>query len=292
VNNATLASLVGGLVLAQAASAATIYGTTSTGQLARFDSATPGTIQSSLLITDSVSGNAAPAMVGIDFRPSTGELFGLSQTNVLYTINPDTAVATRVTPVTGAGTTLNGSAFGFDFNPRIDRIRVVSEADSNYVYNPATGTGQQVDGINIFPLAYALGDPNFGTNPNVVASAYDRNALTDVGTQLFGIDSGLNVLVKQANSAGTLTTVGPLGWDPTSVIGFDIETGTGVAYSAMVDSSGVSRLYTINLITGANTLVGQINGGLFLTTLTVAIPEPTTLSVLAAGALLTRRRRA
>ena len=45
-------------------------------------------------------------------------------------------VATVAT-VVGAGFTnpLDGTSFGFDFNPQIDRIRIVSDANQNFVAN-------------------------------------------------------------------------------------------------------------------------------------------------------------
>ena len=286
------------------ASGVLIYGTTDTGNLLRFDSATPGTI----LNSKPLSGlNVGETVVGIDFRPNdlnetldnvdeTGDLYGI--TNHARLVKISTNFSGVTIPVTTVGSNpvlvsgLNGSEFGFDFNPTIDRIRVVSETDDNYVVNPNTGVATVATS-----LFYAAGDPNAGANPNIVGSAYDNNDRNSgTGSQLYGIDSALNILVKQANSAGTLTTVGSLGWNPTAVIGFDIAAGTNVAYSAMIAQDAlnntVSNLYTVDLATGANTLVGQINGGLHLTTLTVAVPEPTTLTAASLAMLgLARRRR-
>ena len=61
-------------------------------------------------------------------------------------------------------------------------------------------------------------------------------------------------------NAGALTTVGALGIVPDAAdIGFDI-TPAGLAY-ALVQIAGVPRLYTINLSTGAATLVGTLGPG-------------------------------
>jgi hypothetical protein len=51
-----------------------------------------------------------------------------------------------------------------------------------------------------------------------------------------------------------------LGIDITSFGGFDIQPGTNTAYASL-RVAGVSRLYTINLATGAATLIGTIGGG-------------------------------
>ena len=41
---------------------------------------------------------------------------------------------------------LSGTAFGFDFNPTVDRIRVVSDTGQNLRLNPDTGAVAAVDG--------------------------------------------------------------------------------------------------------------------------------------------------
>ena len=280
-----LAFTVASLALAPISSAATIYGVTNNNNLLEFDSTTPGTIDSSLAIT----GLGTENVLGIDIRPATGQLFALTSGSNLYTINPANGAATLVGAI---GTVLNGTAFGFDFNPTIDRIRVVSETDRNYVLNPNTGA-LQLQATNLF---YPAGDPNAGVNPNVTASAYTNNPAGATSSQLYGIDTSLNILVTQANNAGTLGTVGSVVTvDPSAVTGFDIEGGTNIAYAALLPAGGsVSSLYTINLATGAATLIGQIDGGLNITDITVArVPEPTTLAALGAASLLfTRRRRA
>ena len=66
------------LALAAPVSAFTIYGVTSTNTLISFDSATPGTINSSLSITGLQPGES---ILGIDFRPATGQLYGLGSTS-------------------------------------------------------------------------------------------------------------------------------------------------------------------------------------------------------------------
>jgi hypothetical protein len=275
-----LAFAVAGLALAPFASAATIFGVTNTNNLLTFNSATPGTIDSSIAITGLLGEN----VLGIDFRPN-GELFGITNGNRAIKIDINTGAATTVGA--GLGVALNGTAFGFDFNPVIDRIRVVSETDRNYVIDPNTGTATVVTN-----LAYGPGDPNFGVNPNVTASAYSNNNVAPVSSQLYGLDTNLDILVTQANSAGTLGTVGPLGLNTSAVTGFDIERGTNIAYAALLPANdSVSNLYTISLLTGLATNLGQIDGGLNIVDITVALPEPTTLAALGGASLLFGRRR-
>jgi hypothetical protein len=239
-----------------------IYAVTSAGFLVRFQSAAPGTVTGVGTITGLQGGET---ILGIDFRPATGQLYGLGSTSRLYVINTTTATATQV----GSGTftpALSGTSFGFDFNPVVDRIRVVSDADQNVRLNPDTGAAVATD----TNLAYAVGDPNAGANPNVVGSAYSNNLFSATSTTLFGIDSNLDVLVRQGSVDGTpvspntgqLFTVGALGVNANDVVGFDVSGATGVAYASLCAIGGPTcGLYTISLVTGAATLVGGIAVG-------------------------------
>jgi len=113
------------------AKAEPIVALTSQNSLLRFDSATPGAVLGSANVTGLQSGEA---LLGIDFRPANGQLYGLGNTSRLYTINPLTGMATFAsalsTPLTG------GSSYGVDFNPVADRLRVVhSDARTNPLIN-------------------------------------------------------------------------------------------------------------------------------------------------------------
>jgi hypothetical protein len=269
------------------AQAELVYGTTLTGQLITWDSATPGTLISGVAVQGL---QANEQVVGIDFRPASGELFVLGSFSRLYTMNPNTGVATQV----GAGAftpALNGSTFGFDFNPTVDRIREVSNADQNLRLNPITGGVAATDGT----LAYAVGDPNFGVDPDITHAAYTNNFNGAQTTTLYAIDSDRDVLVTiNPPNNGVLNTVGPIGLDVTAWGGFDISGVTGVAYAALRDITlNSSTCYTINLATGAASPVGLIDGGVVITAMTVVVPEPASMTALAGviGLAGLRRRR-
>ncbi len=153
------------MAFAISAKAEPIVALTSDGRLITFDSATPGTSTDTVTITGLQSGET---LRGIDYRPATGTLYGLSSASRIYSINSDTGVATVVG--TAAGFTLNGTSFGFDFNPVPDRIRITSDADQNLRANPNDGTAV-TDGV----LAYAGTDINAASNPNIVGSAYTNS---------------------------------------------------------------------------------------------------------------------
>ena len=296
INRRTAAALAAALAsagLAGQARAALIYGVSTDNTLFSFDSAAPGTLLSGLPISG-LSANGE-SIRGIDFRPATGQLYAIGSFGQLYTLNTGTAA---LTPVGGGVGTIQGTAFGFDFNPTIDRIRLTSNTDDNYVINPITGALQ----ATATDLFYPAGDPNAGVDPNVVGSAYTNSVLGVVpgSSQLYAIDSGIDVLATQANNAGTLGTVGPLlTVNTSSLVGFDIFSpaeGNNTAFASLTPAGGsVSNLYTVNLATGTAVLVGQIDGGLLVTDIAVVpVPEPVGLGLLGLGAaaLLGRRRRA
>ena len=243
------------------AGGATLIGVTAAGNLVRFSSATPGTIDATVPVTGLQAGET---ILGIDVRPATRQLYALGSTGRIYIVNQTTGAARLAATL---NTALNGTAFGVDFNPVPDRLRIVSDADQNLRVNVSDGVAA-VDGA----LAYAAGDANAGQNPNVVGAAYTNNFAGAATTTLYVIDSNRDVLATQnPPNAGTLNTVGSLGVDTTDVVGFDI-TNPGGAALAVLTVGGVSQLYTINLTTGAATLVGNVGGGSQLRAVTATNP--------------------
>ncbi len=87
------------------------------------------------------------SLLGIDVRPATGELYGLGSSSRLYRIDPFTGQATAV-GVAPFVIPLSGTAFGFDFNPTVDRIRIVSNTGQNLRAHPDLGTVVDFDAID------------------------------------------------------------------------------------------------------------------------------------------------
>ena len=229
-----------------------------------FNEAAPRAILSDVAVTGLQPGES---LLGIDFRPANGVLYGVGSSNRLYAINPVTGQASPV----GSGqfaVPLTPGAAGFDFNPTVDRIRFVNQAGQNARLNPDTGAivdtdtltgGIQLDGN----LAYRAGDRNFGNPGAAAAAAYVNNFAGATSTTLFAIDTNLDVLVRQdPPNNGVLNTIGSLGIDAGTVLGFDVRSvGGNETALAAIEVGGVSSLYNINLTTGQAAIVGQIGDG-------------------------------
>lgn len=215
------------------------YAVDETNNLQIFDPTKPQTV-----VSKAITGlQAAENIVGIDFRPATGQLFALGSASRLYTINASSGAASMIG--TAGAFTLTGTAFGFDFNPTVDRIRVVSNLGQNLRLNPNDGT-----------LAATDGNINPGT-PMISGAAYTNNFAGATSTILYVIDGATNKLFKQdPPNNGTLVEVGALGITIDAANGFDIGSKSTTAY-AIITSGSSTKLYSINLMTGAATAIGD-----------------------------------
>lgn len=249
------------------AKAQSIVALSASGNLVHIADATmPAIVGSPIAISGVTLGQS---IVGIDYRPNTGELYALGYNNLLlvanaqlYVLNATTGAATPI----GTALTLNlGSAgIGFDFNPTVDRIRVVAQNGANYRLHPVTGAIAATDGM----LAFATADPNASVSPNIAACAYTNSYIGTETTTLFDYDKILNLVASQIPpNNGTLNTIGSSGVIVSATsdnIGMDIYfdpiSKTNAAYiNAIV--GGLNNLYKVNTTTGAFTLLGTIGTG-------------------------------
>lgn len=292
---APLALVLAPALTAQSARAELIYGYTNGGSLVSFDSANPVAILSTSTITGLANGDSVRA---IDF--ASGSLYAVGAAGRLYTLNTATGAATQV----GSGTfgaALSGSAFGFDFVAGVGHL--VSNTGQRMRIDRLTGLAIDTDaitpGTQVDPaLAYAAGDPAFGTTPQVTSIAYAPLPGAG-GLGLFGLDISLNTIVTIGGPAQSspAQTLGALGFDAQVRTGLDYSFASSTLYASffLPSSMGRTSLYTINQTTGAATVVGAIGagGGLQIDGIAV-VPAPGAAGALALGAasLVARRRRA
>lgn len=214
-------------------------------------------------------------VLGIDYRVARGQLFALGSSGRLYRIDTPTATASAVGGPLAVP--LQGSSFGFDFNPTVDRIRVVGNTGQNLRLHPDTGavvdsdantTGVQTDGR----LAYDAADTHAGRTAAVVGAGYTYNSRDDKITTNFAIDAGQRTLVTQGSregvqpvvspNTGRLFTVGALGVDAFAQASFDISDVRNTAYAALTFTGAKgSVLHRVDLATGRATRIGTINIG-------------------------------
>jgi hypothetical protein len=192
-------------------------------------------------------------LVGIDYRPATGALYGLGDAGGLYVLNPGTAEAHLRARLNA---TLQGTRFGIDFNPTVDRLRIVSDTGQNLRANVDDGTTTPDTALNY------VGPPPVSPALGVTAVAYTNNdASPNTATTLFDIDTSLDQVAIQAPpNAGTLNPTGKLLVDAANDVGFDI-------YSTVVSNGWTERnesfasfggtFYRVNAITGTATALGQ-----------------------------------
>lgn len=294
---AALAAASASLFAGSVASAATFGYAISEGRgLIAFDVTNPAGA-TLIALTD---GAGRPVNLdAIDFRPATGELFGYSNSSGGYfTVNVATGVVTPF-PVSGGATVAptNSPNVDIDWNPTIDRMRTVSAADDNIVFNPTTGGAAAQTA-----LFYQAGDPNLGVDPFVSGNAYTNNFAGAMTTQQYVLDYNLNVIATLGNNAGTIGALGglTLGGSPVDFdanLGFDIATiaGNNVFY-AILSQGGLSALFTIDIMTRELTQLGVFAANLGeIDGLAIApVPLPAGLLLFLTGALglgAARRRK-
>jgi trimeric autotransporter adhesin len=231
-----------------------------------FDSEFPSVIRTQLTI---IGVPNSQLIAGMDIRPATGQIYilgynrGASQAR-LYTVNKMTGVATPVgtTAVTvNLGSTRN---IGLDFNPVVDRVRIVSTNNANIRLNPITGDLVSADAM----LKYAVGDRNAFRNPAAGAAAYTNSFAGTTSTLLYDYDDSTNALVTQVPpNDGVLNTVGFSGYFFATAdggvdidIAYDARTATNMAFATGRPNRDTRySFYNVDLMTGRFNLVGPLS---------------------------------
>jgi hypothetical protein len=245
------------------ANADLIYGVSdSLGQLVTFNSASPDTLISAIALTGMASGEQ---IRGIDYV--SGVLYGLGDASHLYTINPNTGVCTLISAFTPV---MNGVDFGFTTGP--SQFYVSSDLGQNF---SLTGSGVATVGPNYSPAGVSL----------------DTLAYNPLNTTFYAISAFSHDLYSVNPTTGATSVIGPTGVNFVDRIGLSISPAGSAYFSATV--AGQTEFFTVNLGTGALTLVGNVGvAGEFssgLNTITIAptpVPEPGAAAMAAMGGAL------
>ena len=211
----------------------TVIGLTADSRLVRFRADSPDRTRAIGQIAG-LSGTDT-ALVGIDFRVQDGKLYGVGNGGGVYTIDTTTGVAQFVNALT---VPLNGTAFGVDFNPAADRLRIISDTGQNLAHNVNAG------GVTVANSTLTYTAPPTTPVPatGVTGAAYTNNDLPPAGTPtattLFDIDTTMDqVVIQSPPGNGILVATGKLGFNAMLSGGFDIY--SLIMDGVTVDNSGV-----------------------------------------------------
>lgn len=220
-----------------ALTAGDVFVLTSNGQLASFNRDQPSVIRTSVAVSGLMAGDT---LLGMDFRPSDGQLYAIARTSPgnggrLYTINTTTGVATAGAILTA---TLNPAAtsFAVDFNPMADALRVIADTGENlriFVVDapgmPARTAGQTtVDG------------PISDLDADISGAAYTNSFDGTTSTRLLNIDTDAdNLTFQNPPNDGTQVVVASLGVDAEGTAGFDIDSRNNVGYALLNVGSNI-----------------------------------------------------
>ncbi len=225
-----------------------LVATTNQNQLLTLNARNPERIKDIQAITGLPAG---VTLRGIDFRPKTGDLYGVGSDSVVYRVNPSTGIAIAEGPAFTPA--LRGRSFGVDFNPVVDKIRVVSDDRQNLRLNVDEGTVLSADA-----------DLNPGM-PQVVAAGYENSSFSfaqPTATKLHGVDAASDQLFTQdPPNNGTLTNPRKLRVDVGLNAGFDIAGDDNMGFLSNAKSGRGSELYTVDVATGKTKSLGRIGGG-------------------------------
>ncbi len=228
----------------------TVFGIRGDAELIRFSPDSPAAVTRIGAVTGL---GADEAIAGLDFRPADGNLYAVTSIGRLLVVDPATAIASAIQPVTGDGTAFTAARYGVDFNPVANALRIIGEDGLNLRVPPAA----LVSPAPAVPVS-TLVDGRMGYLRGVTAAAYTNPESGD-GTTLFVIDAETDTLYTQDPNAGRLTRVGSLGIDAISVNGYDIyQAGELNEHYALLTTDAGSGIYRINPLTGAATLLSTL----------------------------------
>jgi hypothetical protein len=238
-----------------------VYGLTDDNRLVSFTTEKPGALLSNRRIN-------GEKLLSIDFRPATGQLYGLGLSGHLYLINRLTGDLKQIG--TDAIPDLTETKTAIDFDPVRDRLRVTVYKDGrNLQLDPNTGAVSSVDerlsidykdldSAQLYSLAYSNNYPGA-----TKTTAYGFNSFlrfTSLRLVTLGSPDGSPV----SPESGRLLTVKqePVGPVYIRLAGFDIaDTGEAYASTSTFAANGATMLQRVNLEDAYARSIGIIGDG-------------------------------
>jgi hypothetical protein len=191
-------------------------------------------------------------LLGIDWRPSDGMLYGLFADGTVATIDAMNGKATKIETlkaVPPAGATVTA-----DFNPVADAFRIMG-SDGTNLRTKIAGGAVATDKPHVF----ADDDMHKGAMPMIVAGAYSNAMKGAEKTALYTIEAKNGVLaVQNPPNDGVQKSIGKLGVDVSAGAAFDIVSDGKGGNAAYLAAGG--KLYSVDIMSGAAKEWGAITG--------------------------------
>ena len=205
---------------------------------------------------------ASDVVVGFDISPRDGGMYVLtkeglsgSQIGRLWSLDPSTGSATligQLTALAGDTTspyqgTLDGTAFGVDFNPQTNQLTVNSDASENLRVNPVNAsvtTDPDLSPANIDPQGIAFSNNDNLPATDTVEYAYD-----------FSSDAWGTFPPPDHN---TFASIAGSGFTSQAQLDVGLDSAPGGEMYATHKTTGTQRLYTVVPATGAHGEVGPL----------------------------------
>ena len=204
-------------------------------------------------VTKSMKVTGVDKLLGIDLRPATGQLIGVTEDFKIVEIDPETGAATVISTMNKPLPVKKGAPVIVDFNPKANKLRFMS-GTTNHRVDIESGA-VTVDGS----LAFESKDMHSGEAPDIVAAAYINSFGKPKGTKMFDIDATIVALIQQTSpNDGTLKAIGKLGVDAKGSYAFDVATDASGKNTAWLANGG--QLHTVSLKTGKVTKSWALKG--------------------------------
>lgn len=187
---------------------------------------------------------------GIDYRPATDSLIGVTQDFEVVEIDPQSGSWSAIVTMEMGMEMMDCAAVIVDINPATDALRFMS-GTTNHRINLTSGA-VMVDGDLTFT------DGTMGV-PMVGGTAYSNSFGQPEATAMYNIDTDRGALLRQtAPNDGDNTVIGELGVMFDGPVAFDIVTDSEGENAAWLSANGA--LHMISLEDGSITGSWEIEG--------------------------------